>query len=76
MIGRGLFKIDDYARFGQLIEDLCKAGAYLISYTPRKNQIIIFARKKDAERIKAALDGKEYDEMLLKNALIMFKVRW
>ena len=76
MIGQGIFKVDDYARFGQLIEDLCKAGAYLVSYVPRENQIIVFARKKDAERIKAVLDGKEYDEMPLKNTLIMFKVRW
>ncbi|MBO8181022.1 MAG: hypothetical protein H0Z19_11245 [Archaeoglobus sp.] len=76
MIGKGLFKVDDYARFGRFVEELSKAGAYLISYVPKTNQILVFAKRSDVEHIKTILDGKEYKEISLRGTLVMFRVKW
>lgn len=76
MIGRGIFKVDDYARFGELFEKLVKAGAYYVSYIPKRDEVLAWARKEDEAKIVEVVDGYDWAVKKLRGKLLMFRIKW
>jgi len=83
MIGKGLLKIDDYYKFGKLIETLEEHGAYLITYSPKKNTILAwFKGGPNSEQVKTIINylkenKYEYSIVVGKNAnWTMVRVGW
>lgn len=76
-IGKGLFSVDDYARFGKLVDDLERAGAYAISYYPKRGEVIAWCRERDLERIREAV-YEDYDVLVqhVRGVIYMVRVHW
>ena len=46
-IKRGVFAWDDHAKFGALVDDLERLGAYLVVWSPKKQAILAWFRGRD-----------------------------
>jgi len=73
-IGRGIIHIDDYYKFGKLLDSLAKVS-YSIQYIPHKSELIITAHKLRAEEILGMLEGFE-TEVKYKGGLVFIRARW
>jgi len=73
MIGRGLWKIDDYVRFGKLLDRCEEMGAVNFIYTPRKNQLIaIFLRDEFEKHKHIAFPVHERRIQVQKNLVLVY----
>ena len=52
MIKKGIFGMDDYIKFGKMIDCAAENGAVNFIFSPRKNMVIILCRRDSAEKIK------------------------
>lgn len=53
MIKKGMFGVDDYAKFGGFLDTLERAGGVLFIYSPHKSRITVACRLRDVEKIKS-----------------------
>ena len=73
MIGKGIWKIDDYIRFGKLIDKCEELGAVNFIYTPRKNQLIaVFLRREFEKHKHIAFPAHEKRIQVLSNFVIVY----
>lgn len=59
-IGKGILKIDDYRRFGELVDKMEEFGAYEVAYYPHKSKVYAWFRGTDALKAEQWLKKKGY----------------
>ena len=73
MIRKGWIGVDDYARFGKLLDELEERGAINFIYTPRRRQVVAVYRRADFEKAKhIAFPQREEKIKVNKNLVFVF----
>jgi len=73
-IGKGIIHIDDYYKFGKLLDSLAKLS-YSIQYVPHKSTLIITAHKSRTEEIIRIL-GDFDTEVKTRGGLVFIRAKW
>lgn len=73
-IGKGIVKIDDYIKFGKLVDEL-SSYAYTILYVPKKDEIVITVKKDKIQEIQERHKDKII-ETKTKGGLTFIKLKW
>lgn len=72
MLGKGLLKIDDYIRFGEIIDKLSEY-CYTIQYVPNKDLLIVCTHKNNTNKIKETFPQAE---LVTRGGLAFAKIKW
>jgi len=74
MIGKGIISIDDYIRFGKLVDELSKL-CYTVMYVPKQDYLVVCFHKKHIDEIKSKF--KLIKIKVPKRGVLAFaKIRW
>jgi len=71
-IGKGLIKLDDYKRFGEVADKLSEY-CYCINYIPKHDYLVITFHKKHTKEISKIA---RVIETKARGALVFAKVKW
>lgn len=75
MLKEGYFGIDDYVKFGRLINCATKNGAVNFIYSPKKGKLVIVVRTDDIERVKGCIrDEYKVEEIIVRGGTSWIKV--
>jgi len=76
-IGRGIIHIDDYYKFGKMLDSLAKLS-YSIQYVPHKSTLIITSHKSKLDEIDRVLSGYGVldVEVVVRGGLAFVKAKW
>ena len=74
MLGQGLMKVDDYIKFGGLVDKLSKY-CYTINYIPSSDVIVVSFKRGDEDNIKKIAPNAQ---LIVPNrgGLAFAKIRW
>ena len=78
-IEKGLLGLDDHLRFGHLVADLERLGAYMIQYIPKRSAVLAWFRPKDKDKAEEYLRkrGAKYTVKAGRNGnFYLFEVWW
>jgi len=73
MIGKGLISVDDYIKFGKLVDELSRI-AYTIMYIPSKDYIIVSIHKNNIDKIERLNVNTEI--LAKRGGLVFVRIKW
>jgi len=73
MLGKGLLKVDDYIRFGKIVDRLSEY-CYMVMFVPKKSKIVATVHSKNLERLKE--DFKDVKVVAVNGGLAFVELKW
>jgi len=75
MIGKGIFKIDDYIRFGEMIDCMVENGAVNFILVPKKNMLVVACRLRDKDKVIKCAEDFSIDGITVRGGMSWIKIK-